>query len=137
MDRHFSKAINDMFTALYHQGLVYRGQRVVMWDMQLKTALSNIEINAVVHDKKLYFIRYYDVHDRQQSLVVATSRPETMFADQALVVHPQDDRYQSLIGQRFINPVNQERLPLIASKLVISQFGTGVLKCTPGHDQKD
>ena len=137
LDQQFQRAVNTIFVRLYQAGLVYEGQRVIMWDPVLKTALSNIEIATQPRQQWMYYFKYVAVDQPQNYLIVATSRPETMFADQALVVNDQDQRFTAWVGQQVRNPATGQILPVIADAAVDIKFGSGVMKCTPGHDQVD
>ena len=136
LDTGLSHAVKEVFIKLYRQGLIYRGERIINWDPEQQTALSNVEVIHKEIEGHLYHCQYPLV-DGSQVLVVATTRPETMFADVCLVVHPKDERYQHLIGQSVINPSNDEIIPIIADAYVDQSFGTGVMKCTPAHDPND
>lgn len=136
LDQELSKAVNHTFVELYNRGYLYRGERIINWDPVFETALSNIEVIHKDVKGHFYHFKYY-LKDSDFFLSVATTRPETMFADVALVVNPQDKRYTHLIGKTFINPVNGEEIPLIADDYVDVEFGTGVMKCTPAHDAND
>ncbi len=136
LDEGLSKAVKHVFVTLYQEGLIYQGERITNWDPELRTALSNIEI---VHqdDPGDFFYFRYDIVDSNDSIVVATTRPETMFGDTAVFVNPKDPRYQKYIGKQVINPANGEKLPLMADSYVDMKFGTGAMKCTPAHDPND
>lgn len=136
LDEGLSKAVKHVFVILYQEGLIYQGERITNWDPELRTALSNIEI---VHqdDPGDFFYFRYDIVDSNDSIVVATTRPETMFGDTAVFVNPKDPRYQKYIGKQVINPANGEKLPLMADSYVDVKFGTGAMKCTPAHDPND
>lgn len=136
LDEGLNTAVNHTFVELYKRGYLYQGERIINWDPVLQTALSNIE---VIHkDIEGYFYYFkYKLEDSDFYLSVATTRPETMFADVALVISPKDKRYTKYLGKKFINPVNNEPLPLIADEYVDKDFGTGVMKCTPAHDPND
>lgn len=136
LDEGLSHAVKEVFIKLYHEGLIYRGERIINWDPEQRTALSNVEVIHKEIDGNLYYCRYRLV-DGSQTLVVATTRPETMFADVALVVNPQDKRYIKLIGKRAVNPSNGQSIPIIADAYVDTAFGSGVMKCTPAHDAND
>lgn len=135
LDPGLSKAVRRVFVTLYKEGLLYRGERIINWDPELRTALSNIE---VVHsdDEGEFFYFSYPVEGKKP-LIVATTRPETMFGDAAVFVNPKDPRYQDYIGKFAINPANGEPLPIMADRYVDLEFGTGVMKCTPSHDPND
>lgn len=136
LDEGLSKAVRHVFVTLYNEGLIYQGERITNWDPELKTALSNIEI---VHkdDEGEFFYFKYDVVGTDESLIVATTRPETMFGDTAVFVNPKDNRYKHLIGKKVINPANGDELPLMGDSYVDISFGTGAMKCTPAHDPND
>jgi valyl-tRNA synthetase len=136
LDEGLSHAVKEVFIKLYRQGLIYRGERIINWDPEQRTALSNVEVIHKEIEGNLYYCHYRLVKG-DQSLVVATTRPETMFADVCLVVNPKDERYQHLVGQQVINPSNGEIIPIIADDYVDTAFGTGVMKCTPAHDVND
>ncbi len=136
LDETLNKAVNHVFIKLYEEGLIYRDYRIISWDSQAKTALSNIEVDYVETQSKLYHIRYPFV-SQEGYLVIATTRPETMFADQALMVHPEDARYQAFIGQYVYIPNTSIQIPIIADDYVDMTFGTGVVKVTPAHDPND
>ena len=136
LDEGLSKAVRHVFVTLYNEGLIYQGERITNWDPELKTALSNIEI---IHkdDEGEFFYFKYDVVGSDESLIVATTRPETMFGDTAVFVNPKDERYKHLIGKKVINPANGDELPLMGDSYVDISFGTGAMKCTPAHDPND
>ncbi|MFA6586406.1 MAG: valine--tRNA ligase [Bacilli bacterium] len=136
LDDGMVKAVNKVFKNLYDQGLIYRGERIINWDPVLKTALSDIEVVYKQDNGKFYYFKYW-FEDHSSFLEVATTRPETMFGDQAVVFNPEDKRYKGLEGKNVINPANGEFLPLIADRYVDPTFGTGVMKCTPAHDPND
>lgn len=136
LDESLSKAVTHTFVELYKRGYLYRGERIINWDPVFETALSNIEVIHKDVKGSFYYFKYR-LKDSDFYLSVATTRPETMFADVALVVNPNDKRYTTYIGKTFINPVNNEEIPLIADDYVDVEFGTGVMKCTPAHDAND
>jgi valyl-tRNA synthetase len=136
LDEGLSAAVRHVFVTLYNEGLIYQGERIINWDPELRTALSNIE---VLHkdDKGEFYYFAYDVVGSDRKVVVATTRPETMFGDVAVFVNPKDKRYESLVGKSVINPANGQVLPLMADPYVDMGFGTGAMKCTPAHDPND
>lgn len=136
LDEGLNKAVNKVFKTLYDEGLIYRGERIINWDPVLRTALSNIE---VIHKeiKGDFFYFKYKVVGTDIDLIVATTRPETMFGDVCLTVNPNDERYKEFVGKMVINPANLEQIPVIADSYVDIKFGTGVMKCTPAHDPND
>jgi valyl-tRNA synthetase len=136
MDPPFSAAINQVLFKLHADGLLYRGKKLVNWDPVLKTALSDLEVNNQVKQSHIWHIRYWDIH-QQNYLTIATTRPETIFGDQAIAVHPSDERYQSWIGQSVVVPIINRKITVIADETVDPEFGTGCLKVTPSHDFND
>ena len=136
MDEGLSAAVREVFVALHEEGLIYRGKRLVNWDPVLHTALSDLEVLSDDEDGNLWHFRY-PLATGNGHLVVATTRPETMLGDSAVAVHPDDQRYQSLIGQEIILPIVDRRIPVIADAYVDPEFGTGCVKITPAHDFND
>lgn len=136
MDEDASKAVIEAFVRWHEQGLIYRGQRLVNWDPVLKTAISDLEVENVEEDGFLWSIEY-PLADGSGSLVVATTRPETMLGDTAVMVHPEDERYAHLIGKAVKLPLTDREIPVIADDYVDREFGTGVVKVTPAHDFND
>ncbi|HAX03311.1 MAG: valine--tRNA ligase [Tenericutes bacterium GWC2_34_14] len=136
LDSDLNKAVNHVFISLYKKGYIYRGHRIINWDVEAKTALSNIEVEHVETAGKLYYFRYPFV-DGSGYLVIATTRPETMFGDQALMVHPKDERYQHFIGKKVFIPGTNVSIPVITDDYVDMTFGSGVVKVTPAHDAND
>ena len=136
MDPGLSAAVTRVFVSLYEQGMIYRGKRLVNWDPVLHTALSDLEVVAAEEDGQLWYFRY-PLAAREERLVVATTRPETMFGDTAVAVHPQDRRYAHLVGQDIELPLVARRIPIIADEHVDPEFGTGCVKITPAHDFND
>jgi valyl-tRNA synthetase len=136
MDEKLSKVVTDTFVRLFEEGLIYRGKRLVSWDPVLKSAVSDLEVESEEEDGSLWHIRY-PVEGSNESLVVATTRPETMLGDTAVMVHPEDERYTHLIGRQVRLPVTGRLVPVIADDYVDKAFGTGVVKVTPAHDTND
>ena len=136
MDDKRSKVVTETFVKLYEQGLIYRGKRLVNWDPVLQSAVSDLEVENEEKDGSLWHIAY-PLADGSGQLVVATTRPETMLGDVAVMVHPEDDRYKHLIGQTVTLPLVGRQIPIIADEYVDRAFGTGVVKVTPAHDQND
>ena len=136
LDEGLSLAVKTVFKSLYDKGLIYRGERIINYDPILKTALSNIEVVYEDIKGKFYYFKY-PIVGSNESLVVATTRPETMFGDVAVFVNPKDKRYKHLIGKKVINPANEEELPIMGDEYVDIEFGTGAMKCTPAHDPND
>ncbi|SFE92304.1 valine--tRNA ligase [Paracidovorax wautersii] len=136
MDDKLSKVVTDTFVKLYQQGLIYRGKRLVNWDPKLQSAVSDLEVENEEKDGSLWHIAY-PLTDGSGSLTVATTRPETMLGDVALMVHPEDERYAALVGKTVTLPLVGREIPVIADAYVDKEFGTGVVKVTPAHDPND
>ena len=136
MDEGFNKAVRHVFVSLYNEGLIYRGYRIINWDPEARTALSNIEVYYQDDPGKMYYFRYKVVENGEE-FSVATTRPETMFGDVCIVVNPNDDRWKHLIGMHTINPANGKELPIIGDDYIDMDFGTAIMKCTPAHDPND
>lgn len=136
MDDTLSHAVRDVFIRLFEEGLIYRGKRLVNWDPVLLTAISDLEVLNQEEDGKLWHIRY-PLADGSGHVVVATTRPETLLGDVAVAVHPDDERYQSLIGKQVKLPLTDRTIPIIADNYVDPLFGTGCVKITPAHDFND
>lgn len=137
LDEGLNKAVNKVFIDLYNEGLIYRGNRIIHWDVEAKTALSNIEVEHKDELAKLYYIKYPIVGEKDKYLTIATTRPETMFADQALMIHPDDERYSKYKGKKVTIPTTNITIPIILDDYVEKDFGTGVVKVTPAHDAND
>ncbi|WP_042271028.1 valine--tRNA ligase [Paraburkholderia heleia] len=136
MDDKMSAAVRDVFVQLYEQGLIYRGKRLVNWDPVLLTAVSDLEVASEEENGNLWHLRY-PLADGSATLTVATTRPETMLGDTAVMVHPEDERYAHLIGKMVKLPLTDREIPVIADEYVDREFGTGVVKVTPAHDFND
>ena len=136
MDERMSRAVVEVFVRLHEQGLIYRGKRLVNWDPVLGTAVSDLEVDSEEEDGKIWEIRY-PLEDGSGSLVVATTRPETMLGDVAVAVNPKDARYTKLVGERVQLPLTGRVIPVIADDYVDPEFGTGCVKITPAHDFND
>lgn len=137
LDPDIHHSVLTAFVRLYDKGLIYRAQRLVHWDPVLNTALSDLEVVNQAAKGHLWHIRYESTQEPSQGLVVATTRPETLFADQAIMVHPSDNRYAHWIGQTVRIPLSQRVIPVIADESVDMDKGTGAVKVTPGHDFTD
>lgn len=136
MDDGFNDAVRHVFVKLYNEGLIYRGWRIINWDPEARTALSNIEVYYQDDPGKMYHFKYV-VKETGEEFVVATTRPETMFGDVCVVVNPSDEKLNHLIGKHTTNPANGQELPIIGDDYVEIGFGTGAMKCTPAHDPND
>ena len=136
MDTGLSKAVQEVFIRLYHEGLIYRGDYIINWCPRCHTALSDIETEHQDTTGHLWYLRY-PLAGSSGEVVVATTRPETMLGDMAVAVHPQDSRFKKLIGQRVILPIMRREIPVIGDTYVDREFGTGVVKITPAHDPND
>ena len=133
----YIQAVEKVFVDLYQKGLIYRGRRMINWDPAAQTALSDEEVISKPQQGSLYFVRYEVVDEPGRFLEVATTRPETIMADTAVAVHPNDKRYTDLVGKQVWRPLAREKLPIIADEAIDPEFGTGVLKVTPAHDKVD
>ena len=136
LDEGLNKAVNHVFITLYNKGLLYQGERIINWDPEAKTALSNIEVEHKDIEGAFYYFKYPFV-DQDGGVVIATTRPETMFADQAIMVNPNDERYKDIIGKKVYIPGTDMIIPVIADEYVDIEFGTGCVKVTPAHDPND
>lgn len=136
LDPGLTQAVQHVFISLYEEGLIYRGKRLVNWDPVLNTAISDLEVISEDCEGSLWHIRY-PIAGSSESLVVATTRPETMLGDAAVAVHPEDLRYQHLIGKQIQLPLTDRLIPIIADDYVDKEFGTGCVKITPAHDFND
>lgn len=136
MDAGLSKTVTETFVRLYNEGLIYRGKRLVNWDPVLHTAVSDLEVINEEEDGFMWHIRY-PLADGSGDLTVATTRPETMLGDTAIMVHPEDERYRNLIGKLAKLPLTGREIPIIADDYVDREFGTGCVKVTPAHDFND
>ena len=136
LDKGLSDAVKKVFVTLYEKGLIYRGEYIINWDPKAKTSLSDIE---VIHKdvEGAFYHRNYPLADGRGFLEIATTRPETLLGDTAVAVHPDDERYQALIGKTVILPLVNREIPIIADEYVEQDFGTGVVKITPAHDPND
>jgi len=142
MDPHFTRAVVKVFVDLHKQGLIYRDKRLVNWDPKLKTAISDLEVETREVQGGFWRFRYpladgVTLADGADHIVVATTRPETMLADMAVAVHPEDARYQSVIGKHIVLPITGRRIPIVADEHADPELGTGAVKITPGHDFND
>ncbi len=136
LDEGLQKAVAEVFIKMYNEGLIYRGERIINWDIEAKTALSNIEVEYKDIEGAFYHL-LYPLVDGSGMLEIATTRPETMFGDTALMVHPKDERYQKYIGKMVYIPGTNRQIPVISDEYVDIEFGTGVVKVTPAHDPND
>ncbi|MGU9977792.1 MAG: valine--tRNA ligase [Candidatus Oxydemutatoraceae bacterium WSBS_2016_MAG_OTU14] len=137
MDTEISQAVAKVFVDLYHKGLIYRGEKLVNWDPKLKTAISDLEVITEEESGHIWNIAYPLKDTPEQHIVVATTRPETLFGDTAVAVHPEDDRYKHLIGKKLCLPLTGREIEIIADEYVEADFGTGCVKITPAHDFND
>ena len=136
LDEKSNQAVNYVFITLYNKGYIYQGERIINWDPEARTALSNIE---VIHqdDEGAFYYFNYPFTDGSGSVLIATTRPETMFADQAIMVNPTDERFKSIVGKSVYIPGTKTVIPVITDEYVDKEFGTGCVKCTPAHDPND
>lgn len=136
MDEDLSKAVKTAFIRLHQEGLIYRGKRLVNWDPVFKTAVSDLEAIPSEEQGSMWHIRY-ETLDGKDSIIIATTRPETMLGDVAVAVHPEDERYKHLIGKKLRLPLSNREIPVISDDYVDKEFGTGCVKITPAHDFND
>lgn len=141
LDEGLNKAVNKVFIDLYNKGLIYRGEYIINWDPQARTALSDIEVIYQDDAGAFYHVKYPftdgTTFDGKDYIEIATTRPETMFGDVAVAVHPSDERYKDLIGKKVLVPLVGREIPIIADEYVEKDFGTGMVKITPAHDPND
>ena len=137
MDPEYSESVIAVFIDLFQKGKIYRGVRMVNWDPEALTALSDEEVNYKEVNSKLFYVRYQVLGQSDQWLTIATTRPETILGDTAICIHPEDERYQHLIGKTVSVPLINREIPVIADEYVDKDFGTGCLKVTPAHDPND
>jgi valyl-tRNA synthetase len=136
MDEGLSRAVREAFVRLYDEGLIYRGEYLMNWCPRCATAISDLEVEHEPTDASLWHVRYW-TEEGDASIIVATTRPETILGDTAVAVHPEDERYASLIGRTVRLPVIGRLVPIIADEAVDREFGTGAVKITPAHDPTD
>ncbi|CAN7330009.1 valine--tRNA ligase [Paenibacillus sp. LjRoot153] len=136
LDEGLSQAVREVFVSLFEKGLIYRGNYIINWDPAARTALSDIEVEYKEVQGALYHLKY-ETTDGSGSIVVATTRPETMLGDTAVAVHPKDERYKHLIGKSLLLPIVNREIPIIADDYVDKEFGSGAVKITPAHDPND
>ena len=136
MDDGLSNAVQEVFVSLYEEGLIYRGYRLVNWDVRRQTAVSDLEVKSTEENGHIWYIRY-NIVDSDEYLIVATTRPETMLGDVAVAINPEDKRYQHLIGKKLELPLVGRHIPIIMDDYVDVDFGTGCVKITPAHDFND
>ena len=137
LDNGLSRAVREAFVRLYEKGLIYRGPRLINWSPTLQTAVSDLEVEHAEEQTKLYYFKYRLADHPDEYIPVATTRPETILADTAVAVHPDDARFKKHIGKKALVPILDREIPIIADEYVSMEFGTGALKITPGHDPND
>ena len=136
LDNGLSKAVLEQFVKLYEEGLIYKGKRMINWCPSCHTSISDAEVEYEEENSHLWHIRY-KIKDSDKYVIVATTRPETMLGDTAVAVHPDDERYKDIVGQKCILPIMNKEIPIIADSFVEKEFGTGCVKITPAHDMND
>ena len=136
LDEGLSNAVKTVFFKLYKKGLIYQKERIINWDVEAQTALSNIEVEHKEVQGNLYYMKYF-LEDKSDYILIATTRPETIFADMAVIVHPKDKKRQKYVGKNVIIPSTDKAIPVIEDDYVDREFGTGALKVTPAHDPND
>jgi len=137
LNEHFSRLVVQTFVKLYHDGLIYRGKYIINWCSRCATALSDDEVEHKSQNGKMYYLRYKFTHDTNKSLIIATTRPETIFGDVAIAFHPSDERYKEYQNQEIYVPIINRKIKLISDPVVHKDFGTGLVKITPAHDRND
>ena len=137
MDEKCSKAVREVFVNLYNKGLIYRGSRIINWCPCCKTALSDAEVEYAEEQSNFWHLKYFVEGSQEEGLIVATTRPETMFGDTAVAVNPKDKRYKHLIGKNVILPIINKPIPVVGDNHADMTFGTGCVKITPAHDPND
>lgn len=137
MDEGLTKAVRKVFVDLYKKGLIYKGKRIINWDPEQQTALSDEEVIYKEKNDKLYYVKYPIVDDKNKFVIIVTTRPETMLGDTAIAVNPKDERYSAIAGKKALLPIVEKVIPIIADEYVDMAFGTGALKITPAHDPND
>jgi valyl-tRNA synthetase len=137
LDKSYADAVVEAFVKYYNDGLLYRGERIINWCPRCHTAISDIEVDYITTKSKLYYIKYPLKEDPQEFITVATTRPETMLGDTAVVVNPEDERYKDFVGKTAILPLVQREIPIIADSVIDMHFGTGAVKVTPAHSSID
>lgn len=136
LDEGLSDAVKEVFVSLYEKGLIYRGEYIINWDPQTKTALSDIEVIYKEVSGNFYHMKY-PIKDSEETIEIATTRPETMLGDTAVAVHPKDERYGHLVGKTVVLPITGREIPIVADDYVDREFGSGAVKITPAHDPND
>ncbi len=136
MDDEYGKAVLEFFLRLYKDGLIYRGERIINWCYCCKTSISDVEVKYEEEKGKLYYVKYY-LKDEKNFILIATTRPETIFADVAVAVNPCDERFKNFVGKTVLVPIINKKIPIIKDSYVDMEFGTGAVKITPGHDVND
>ena len=136
MSPDMSQAVLEVFIKLYKEDLIYQGERLVNWDVELQTTLSDLEVDNTEENGSLWHLKY-QITNESKYLIVATTRPETMLGDTAVAVNPEDDRYKKYIGKSITLPITNRQVPIIADEYVDEEFGTGCVKITPAHDFND
>lgn len=136
MEQDLNRAVGEVFVRLYDEGMIYRGNRIVNWCPNDQTVLSDLEVEKVTQNGKLYYLRY-PLKNGDGHVTVATTRPETMLGDTAVAVNPEDERYRELVGETLLLPLTGREIPVIADEFVEPEFGTGAVKVTPAHDAND
>lgn len=136
LDIDVNEKVQEIFVDFYNKGLIYKGKKIVNWDPAQQTAISNVEVIYKEVEGEMFYFKYF-LENKKDFVSIATTRPETMFADQCIVVNSKDERYTKYLNQKVINPVNNQLINVIADDYVEIDFGTGAMKCTPAHDPND
>ena len=136
MDEGLSNAVNEVFINLFNKGLIYKDKRLVNWDPVLKTAVSDLEVNQTEVDGMMWYVKY-DLKDTDKTVVIGTTRPETIFGDAAIAIHPENKKLKNYIGKSAIIPIINREIPIIADTYADPKKGSGAVKITPAHDFND
>src|SRR5699024_5148994 len=136
MDENLTKAVRRVFKKMYDDGLIYQGDRIVNWDIEAETAISDAEVYHEDKEGSLWYIKYF-FEDSKDYITIATTRPETMLGDLAVAVNPEDERFKDKIGKTLVLPLVGRKIPLIEDSYVDQEYGTGCVKITPSHDPND
>lgn len=136
LSERLSRAVRKSFSNLYNQGKIYEGTRIVNWSVGTQSVISDIEIEYEEEEGNLYYLKYF-IEGKGEAITIATTRPETIFADVAVAVSPHDKRYKKLVGKKVLIPIINRPIPIIVDESVDMTFGTGALKVTPTHDPVD
>ncbi|KMZ96208.1 hypothetical protein PVNG_02346 [Plasmodium vivax North Korean] len=137
LDQLSQDLVKNKFATLFAQGMIYKKKKLINWDLHLKEVLADCEIIYKISKSKLYYLKYFFVKEPSNYLIVCTSRPESIFGDVALFIHPEDTRYSAHVGKKVKIPGINREIPIRSDSSISTEFGTGIMKCTPAHDSHD